>query len=214
MKGSSRFDLEAARWDQNPGRVETARAVGDAIRRVIQLQPDWHVLDYGAGTGLLTLNLQPSVHSMLALDSSTGMVDTMREKLVSIGVRNVEVRLWDLEAHPYTAGEFDLVVSSMTLHHLRDVPLVFGRLAALLKPGGWLAVADLDREDGSFHSNPQGVFHNGFERQQITAWLADAGLIDVAVRDAHALGKPVSTGELRTYGIFLATGYKGAAGAG
>jgi tRNA (cmo5U34)-methyltransferase len=206
---ASRFDEAAAQWDNNPGRVDLARAVGEAIGRVIPFQPGWRALDYGAGTGLLTLNLQPRVASMVALDSSTGMLEKLTQKLAAAAISNVQTRHWDLEARPFPEPGFDLVVSSMTLHHLRNVPLVFRRLADILKPGGWLAVADLDSEDGSFHGQADDVFHHGFQRGQITEWLTNAGLKGVSVSDAHSMTKPASTGEVRSYGIFLAVGQKG-----
>ncbi len=205
---ASRFDEAAAQWDSNPGRVDLARAVGAAIARAIPLQPGWRVLDCGAGTGLLTLNLQPRVGSMLALDSSAGMLEKLAQKLAAAAITNVQTRHWDLEAKPFPEADFDLVVSSMTLHHLRNVPLVFSRLAHVLKPGGWLAVADLDTEDGSFHGQANDVFHHGFERAQIAEWLSNARLRWVSVRDAHSMSKPDSTGQMRSYGIFLAVGQK------
>ena len=205
---TSRFDEAAAQWDSNPGRVNVARAVGEAICRAIPLQPGWRVLDYGAGTGLLTLNLQPRVASMVALDSSTGRLEKLTQKLAAAAISNVQTRHWDLEAKPFPEPGFDLVVSSMTLHHLRNVPLVLSRLAEVLKPGGWLAVADLDSEDGSFHGQADDVFHHGFERGQIAEWLANARLNWISVSDAHTMNKPSSTGEVRSYGIFLAVGQK------
>jgi ubiquinone/menaquinone biosynthesis C-methylase UbiE len=206
---ASHFDEAAAQWDNDQPRVELARAVGAAVARAVPLRPDWRALDYGAGTGLLTLNLQPRVASMVALDSSTGMLEKLAQKLAAAGIGNVRTRVWDLETRPFPETGFDLVVSSMTLHHLRDVPLVFGRLADLLKPGGWLAAADLDSEDGSFHRNVDGVFHHGFDRSQVAEWLADAGFARVSIRDAHSMVKPASTGQLRAYGVFLAVGQKG-----
>src|ERR1035437_2279625 len=145
---ASRFDEAAAQWDNNPGRVGVARAVGEAIGRAIPFQPGWRVLDYGAGTGLLTLNLQPRVASMVALDSSTGMLEKLKQKLAAAAISNVQTWHWDLEAKSFPEPGFDLVVSSMTLHDLRGVPLVLSRLAEVLKPGGWLAVADLDSDAG------------------------------------------------------------------
>ncbi len=206
---ASRFDEAAAQWDNNPGRVDLARAVGEAIGRTIPLQPGWRVLDYGAGTGLLTLNLQPRVASMVALDSSTGMLEKLTQKLAAATISNVQTRHWDLEAQPFPEPGFDLVVSSMTLHHLRNAPLVLSRLAAILEPGGWLAVADLDSEDGSFHGQADDVFHHGFERGQIAEWLTNARLKWISVSDAHSMSKLSSTGEVRSYGIFLAMGQKG-----
>jgi hypothetical protein len=82
-------------------------------------------------------------------------------------------------------------------------------LAALLKPRGWLAVADLDREDGTFHSHSEGVFHQGFERPRIADWLSKAGFTQVRLTDAHSMIKPNSTGQLRNYPVFLAVGQKG-----
>jgi len=206
---TSRFDEAAAQWDSNPSRVNVARAVGEAICRAIPFQPGWRVLDYGAGTGLLTLNLQPRVASMVALDSSTGMLEKLTQKLAAAAISNVQTRHWDLEAKPFPDPGFDLVVSSMTLHHFRNGPLVLSRLAEVLKPGGWLAVADLDSEDGSFHGQADDVFHHGFERGQIAEWLANARLNWISVSDAHTMNKPSSTGEVRSYGIFLAVGQKG-----
>lgn len=211
MKAPSRFDEAAAQWDHNPARVALARAVGAAITRAIPFQGSWRALDYGAGTGLLTLNLQPRVASLLALDSSRGMLEQLTQKLTAAGITNVQTRLWDLEAAPYPESGFEVAVSSMTLHHLRDVPLVFGRLAALLKPGGWLAVADLDTEDGSFHGEARDVFHHGFERGEISEWLRGAGFSQVSVQSAHTLVKPSATGQMRSYGVFLAVGQTRAA---
>jgi ubiquinone/menaquinone biosynthesis C-methylase UbiE len=206
---ASRFDEAAAQWDSNPSRVDLARAVGEAIGRTIPFQPGWRGLDCGAGTGLLTLNLQPRVASMVALDSSTGMLEKFTQKLAAAAISNVQTRHWDLEAKPFPEPGFDLVVSSMTLHHLRNVPLVLSRLADILKPGAWLAVADLDSEDGSFHGQADDVFHHGFERGQIAEWLTNARLRCVSVSDAHSMNKPDSTGQVRSYGVFLAVGQRG-----
>jgi ubiquinone/menaquinone biosynthesis C-methylase UbiE len=208
MKGTSRFDEAASQWDNNPVRVELARAVGAAIERAVPLQSHWHVLDYGAGTGLLTLCLQPRVGSVLAMDSSSGMLEALSRKLSGASIGNVRPCLWDLERQAFRETGVDLVVSSMTLHHLRDVPLVFGRLAEALNPGGWLAVADLDVEDGSFHGESQDVFHHGFDREQIAGWLGEAGFSDARVGDAHTMTKPDSAGQARAYGVFLATAQK------
>ncbi len=208
IKAESRFDQAAAEWDNNPGRVSLARAVGEAIARAIPIQPDWRALDYGAGTGLLTLNIQPRVASMVALDSSEGMLEKLTQKLRKSGIDRVRTHCWDLAVRPFPETDFDLVVSSMTLHHVRDVPFVLGRLTSLLKPGGWLAVADLDTEDGSFHGDAPDVFHHGFARTRISEWLVQAGLTRVSVNDAHLLRKETATGELRSYSVFLAIGQR------
>ncbi len=208
MKAETRFDREAAHWDSNPTRVELARAIGVRICETIELQPNWRVLDYGAGTGLVTLSIQPFVESIEAVDLSVGMLDMLAKKIASTGIPNVATRQWDLEKEPYPVADFDLVVSSMTLHHLRNVPLVFSRFAALLKPGAWLAVADLDTEDGNFHGPATDVFHHGFNRVQIGKWLGDAQFQDISVSNAHVINKSDALGQMRRYGVFLVTAKK------
>ncbi len=203
---SSRFDEAAQQWDSNPVRVALARGIGEAIQRTVPIQPSWHALDYGAGTGLLTLSLLPRVASVTAFDSSKGMLEQLTKKVADAQIPNVQTRLWNLETEPYADQRFDLVVSSMTLHHLRDVPLVFKRLAALLNPGGWLALADLDTEDGSFHGPANDVFHHGFDRSAIIKWLTDSGVSGISVTDAFTVSKPSATGEMRNYSVFLAAG--------
>lgn len=204
----SRFDTLASEWDSNPARVTLARAVGQAISRIVPIQPHWRVLDYGAGTGLLTLCLQPMAGSMLALDASSGMLEVLSGKLAKAGVGNVQVRQSDLVSQSIPETDFDLIASSMTLHHIQEVPALLARLAALLNPGGWLALADLDTEDGSFHGQAGDVFHCGFSRDQIARWLREAGLVNVGLHDAHTMIKPDAAGQARSYGIFLATGRK------
>lgn len=203
---SSRFDEAAKQWDSNPVRVALARGIGEAIQRTVPIQSNWRALDYGAGTGLLTLNLLPKVASITALDASRGMLDQLAGKIAAARIPNVRTQLWNLETEPFTQERFNLIVSSMTLHHLRDVPLVMKRLAATLNPGGWIALADLDTEDGSFHGPANDVFHQGFNRVDIANWLDAAGFSNVKLSDAYTVAKPSATGELRDYRVFLATG--------
>jgi hypothetical protein len=70
----------------------------------------------------------------------------------------------------------DLVASSMTPHHLRDLTALFSDFRSLLRSSRRVALADLDREDGGFH-NPEitDVYHLGFERPEIRGLLSAAG---------------------------------------
>ena len=203
---ASIFDQRAAEWDNNPGRVALARAVAEAIRHAIPLRADARLLDCGAGTGLLTLNLLPYVAEMVAADSSAGMLNVLHKKLAAAGLKNVTTLRWDVATEACPAHGFDGVCSSMMLHHLRDVPAVLRRMVAALAPGGWLAVADLVTEDGSFHSDPTGVHHQGFDPQTIARWLTGASCTDVTVREVHCIVKPDPAGREHSYPIFLAVG--------
>jgi 2-polyprenyl-3-methyl-5-hydroxy-6-metoxy-1,4-benzoquinol methylase len=202
------FDAVAAGWDGCPRRVLLAGAVAGAIRTRLPLRADWRLLDYGAGTGLLTLHLQPLVGGVVAMDSSKGMLEVLDGKARAAGMANVECRLCDLEAEEPPAGErFDAVVSAMTLHHLREPRLMLRTWAAMLRPGGWIAVADLEPEDGTFHDDPAGIFHHGFAAGDLLGWLVEAGLGEGKVETVHHIRKETPSGT-REYPVFLATARK------
>lgn len=203
--GKTRFDRMAAEWDANPVRVALARAVTEAIRETVPLRADMQVMDFGAGTGLVTLALAPSVGRLTAMDTSPDMLHMLEAKLKAQRIEHVRTLAGELDAG---RGDYDLVVGSMVLHHIADVPKMITTLAACLKPGGWMALADLETEDGSFHGDMAGVYHKGFNPDEVCGWLREAGLSAVASREATVVVKPSASGELRRYPVFLASGVK------
>lgn len=204
-----RFDVKAAEWDANPARVALARAVVESIRAALSLRPDVRVLDFGAGTGLVSLGLLPFVGEVTAMDASAGMLDMLHKKVDALGAKNFHLLRGDV-AHAFLpSGHFDLIVSSMTLHHLPDVPIVLRRLRPALRDNGWISLADLDAEDGSFHADKTGVFHNGFDRATLCCWMNEAGFADAVFHDAYRITRLGSDGTPHTYPVFLVTARKG-----
>ena len=197
------FDKEAAAWDENPGRVKLANDVADAIIREVQPSFAMDALDYGCGTGLVTLRIQPLVRSIVGADSSTGMLGMLKLKTEKQQITNVQTRLVDFEHGGTLAGKFHLVVSSMTLHHVQDTARVFQQWYELLLPGGVLAVADLDTEDGSFHGDNTGVRHLGFDRRHLGALLRNAGFSSVRDTTAATMVREVAGGGSRSFPVFL-----------
>jgi ubiquinone/menaquinone biosynthesis C-methylase UbiE len=190
------FDHEAVEWDQNPGRVKLAKDVADAIIRMINPVKDMDVLDFGCGTGLVTLQLQSYVRSIVGADSSKGMLSMLEGKVNERGLTNVSTQLVDFEKGERVAGTYSLIVSSMTVHHVPDTEALFRLWYDLLKPEGRVCFADLDVEDGSFHTDNTGVFHFGFDREKLKALLRESGFSDIrdttaatVVRDVEGKGK-------------------------
>lgn len=201
-----RFDHAAAEWDANPARVALARAVTEAIRETVPLCPDMKAMDFGAGTGLVTLGLLPYVGRLTAADASGEMLNVLTGKLKALGIGNVHTLLCEIGKTPLPAAEFDLIVSSMVLHHIPDVPHALQRLRPCLRPGGWIALADLDSEDGTFHADSTGVYHHGLDRGDVCQWLQDAGFVDTTAREAHRIVRASPDGQTRQYPVFLVTG--------
>jgi len=205
----SRFDLNAADWDSNPSRAALATAVSDCIRKSLPLEPSTRVMDYGAGTGLVALQLLPAVGEVVAVDTSREMLKVLTQKLVAAKIRNVTTALCDLQREPFTGAAFNLIVSSMTFHHIKDVAAVLGQFHAALKANGRLAIADLDPDGGMFHPDPTDVAHPGFERAWLKQLLMKSGFVNVSDRTAHRLSKEGAGGVVREYSVFLITAEKG-----
>ena len=202
------FDAVAATWDEKPERVRLAGEVAATIVREVPLSLQMTALDYGCGSGLVTMAIQPHVGQIVAADSSQGMLDVLEQKVQNHGIDTISTRLIDLTVRDCLEGKFDLIFSSMTMHHVCDVAALITTFVRALKPGGWLALADLEAEDGSFHEDPTGVCHHGFERGFIQALLTEKGCFDVRVVSAAIIRKESSGGE-RFYPVFLTVGRTG-----
>ena len=201
------FSAVADQWDQEPRRLKLAQDVVAAMRQALPLTRDMEALDYGCGSGLVTLGLHPFVGRITGADSSAGMLEVLKRKIQAHGLENITTLPLDLE-HQHLEGGFELIVSSMTLHHVQDVPALIATLSKALKPGGWLALADLESEDGRFHDDPTGVLHHGFSCEFFIREFAQNGLADVAVVTAASVEKQGTDGNPRRYPVLLCVGHK------
>jgi ubiquinone/menaquinone biosynthesis C-methylase UbiE len=213
MQDSDRRDFDAAAktWDENPARVELANAVAAEILRQVPVTGDMEAMDYGCGTGLVTIALQPHVRSIMGADSSRVMLDVLEQKVRAQGAGNVRTLLVDLEQDPLPDARFDLIVSAMTMHHVADVPRVVSMLGSMLSPGGYLCIADLDKEDGDFHADKTGVRHFGFTRDEMRQAFVEAGLSGVKDSTAHAVRRPTPSGP-KEFTVLLVVGRAGITG--
>jgi predicted TPR repeat methyltransferase len=200
MSGVGRFDQAAATWDGEGRRVLLAQGVTEAIVTRCALPADLDVLDFGCGTGLVSFALRPLVKSVTGVDTSRGMLDVLERKVREQALDGVHAVLASPDSPLAVPGRFDLVVSSMALHHVSDLPSLFTRFREHLNLGGRVALADLDLEDGTFHEDATGVVHLGFERGAFGALLAAAGFADVELETATVTRKAD-----RAYPVFLAT---------
>lgn len=193
---SDLFSDKAADWDQQPVPVQISQGVSRALLEAVPLSPAMEVLDFGAGTGLVCAQVAPRVAKVLAVDISPAMLEKLAAKAELAG--KVELRCQDILQHPL-AERFDLVVSAMALHHVADTALLLRRLHAQLRPGGRIALADLDREEGDFHPpGTEGVHHAGFDRAALGAAAVEAGFADPRFRTACTVVR-----EGKAYPIFL-----------
>jgi len=195
------FDERAATWDADPAKVTRALAVAAAIRDRVATAPATRVLEYGCGTGLLGFALQPHCGRITLADSSSGMLATLQDKIAASGASNLQALRLDLVSDPLPAERFDLICSLMTFHHITDTAGLLRDLHTLLDTPGHLCVADLDREDGSFHG-PGFTGHLGFDRTALAGEAQAAGFHDIDFSTVFHVSKPESAGQT-DFPIFL-----------
>ncbi len=200
---AAHFDSKARQWDDNPVFRERGLKIAQAIRQAVPLNRTMNALDYGCGTGLLSFPLQDALGAILLADSSAGMLAVVKEKIDAQGVANMATVKLDLLADPLPAQRFDLIVTSMTLHHVPDTDHILRLFHDLLNPGGYLCIADLDREDGSFHGIEVDV-HHGFDRTDLGRHAGQAGFADIRFETVFSIAKEHPGGP-RDYPVFLMT---------
>ncbi len=196
------FDKQAAAWDDNPVRRELTGAIAAFILGTISLNKQFSVLDYGCGTGLLSFLLSDKAASICAADVSDGMLAQVRKKITDGNVKNIEAVNFDITKDKPLNRTFDLIVSAMAMHHIADAFTAITKLAQLLKPGGWLAIADLCAEDGSFHEKGV-VVHNGFEPEDIAKHIKSLKMASVIYKNVFEIPK-----NKKIYPVFCICGKK------
>lgn len=199
----ARFDALAGAWDSDPQRVFMAQKIARTMRNALAPSGNEQALELGAGTGLVTLIMARHLAQVTALDASAGMLDVLRAKCAAKQLANVGIIAGHVpQAIP--AARYDLIYASMLLHHVVDVPALLGVLFDHLLPGGRIALADLDTEDGSFHGDVEGVAHHGFDRATFATWLRGAGFAEPQLNTAYTVQREADNDSVREYPIFLA----------
>ncbi len=199
MSEKSTFDNRADSWDSSSLRVQLAQNTYDAIVKEIELTKEMDIIDFGAGTGLLSRQIALHVNSLLGIDTSKGML----QKLDALEMDNVVSCYGDF-CEFKSVQKFDGIVSSMTMHHIEDLEKLFTKMHELLKEGGFIAIADLMSEDGTFHTDNEGVHHFGFDEHELIKLAQRHGFKEVKFQQIHAVDKEGK----EPYGIFLLTAKK------
>lgn len=195
------FAKKSKSWDMNSKRVQNAKGIAELIVNNIKLEKSMEIMDFGAGTGLLSYFVAPYVEKIVAVDNSPSMLLEFENKCDTFSC-HTEVIEKDLSTDTLDR-KFDGVISSMTIHHLEDLPALFSKLYEMLDDGGFIAIADLDSEDGTFHSDNEGVFHYGFDRHMLAKQAQEAGFKDITFSLANKIAKPHAE-----FTVFLMTAIK------
>ena len=195
------FDARAETWDDDPAKVERAKAVADEIVARVPLSRTMRALEYGCGTGLLSFMLRERLGNITLADVSDGMLAVAARKIEAAGDASMRAVKLDFFADPVPPNAFDVIYSLMTLHHVSDTATILRCFHTALSTNGVACIADLDAEDGSFHGAGFDG-HLGFDRDLLGAKAREAGFATVEFSTAYEIEKKVD-GRPRRYPVFL-----------
>ena len=202
----SEFDVKARDWDKNQRCIDRSVAVAKLLLQSVSVKPGMKALEYGAGTALLSFELKDHFAEIILMDNSREMNQVAKEKIDSQQVRNMKSLFYDLEHEDYD-GKFDIIYTQMVMHHVNDVDTMLSKFHALLNPGGYIAIADLYSEDGTFHSAGFSG-HPGFNVDVLGDQLKTAGFSDIKHQQVFVIPKTNEQGITKEFPVFFISGVR------
>jgi ubiquinone/menaquinone biosynthesis C-methylase UbiE len=205
---SEDFQKKLMRWDKEPDRLDMTHKIAQAMLNRTSPRGTDVLLDYGTGTGLIALEFRNSVKKIVAVDSSKDMLTFLQKKLNADSITTIEPLEWSIGNDLQKLPRFDIIIVSLTLHHVMDTALAAEVFYSLLNPGGTIAVADLDPDNGESHGSEMTV-QNGFVRKNLREIFKKAGFTDIQFDNVATLTKVSSkTREIKDFPIFLMIAHK------
>ncbi len=162
------FNHKAETFD-SPKNIFLANLVCQAVEKQIDFLSDKEILDFGGGTGLLTLPLAKQAKSVTLVDISEKMLEQARLKAEQQDIKNIQFLEQDLLKSPLKQ-EFDLIVVCRVLHHMPDVDIALSLFYQHLKEDGQLLIADFTKTETN---------HHGFELTKLEKQLIEHGFSSV-----------------------------------
>ena len=173
------FNEMAEKYDTKE-RTELAEVITDEVKRVLGDGRHGALLDYGGGTGLVSLELAGYFDSALIADASEEMVKVAESKISRSGLENFETLHLDL-TKGNTDLKADVILVSLVLLHVPDTAGLLEQLYSTLDEHGKLIIVDFDKNPEISHPR----VHNGFTHEEMEEKLKTAGFESVLVHTFH-----------------------------
>ena len=191
------FDSRAREWDKDKMHMQRSMAIKTELGKMIPIKRSWKALEFGAGTGILSFLLKDWFSEITLMDNSSEMIKVCKEKIEYHKIKNFRPIWFDLEKMTFD-GKFDIIYNQMVLHHVSDIEAIILTFCSLLNPEGYLAIADLYTEDGSFHG-PEVKVHWGFDTDRLANILKNAGFRNVKHKSCFEIKRESG----KKYPVFL-----------
>lgn len=161
------FEQMAKRYDTDE-RIDLAKVIVKEVRPELLNSKSKSLIDYGSGTGLISLDLSDLVDSILLVDSSEQMLEVAKAKISHKGITNTKVLYSDFTQETPEL-KADIILMSLVLLHIPDTKKILQELFNILNNGGKLIIIDFDKNDKINHPK----VHNGFSHEELKKGLSE-----------------------------------------
>jgi len=173
------FDKHAEKWDSKR-RIERAKIISEEIIKNIEIKSYYKAMDFGGGTGLITFNLYDKLNNIVLVDPSKKMLEIAKEKIDEYNINNVKTIQVKLDEEKIDEKDFDIIISSMALHHVVNLQKTIDELYKYLKKDGQICIVELLKGEETFHQNEDNFKgHDGFKKEQLENYLERAGFKNI-----------------------------------
>ncbi|MCE7782080.1 class I SAM-dependent methyltransferase [Staphylococcus xylosus] len=197
-----RFDQIAQKYD-DPERIHLAHIITQAITQQIKDTNYQTLLDYGGGTGLVTLNIAEYFEAVTLMDASSQMVDIFEHKVSDLNQTSINTLVGDvlLDDTILNHKNYDVIVLSLVLLHSGNYQLLLQKLYNHLNSGGMMILVDFDKNENIYHPK----VYNGFEQMDIIHVFNELGLRNPQINTFYS-GEKIFMKQDAS--LFIATGTK------
>lgn len=201
------FKNKAKDYD-NESRIKRSKIVAKKIIDITINYKNSSIMEYGCATGLIGFNLQNKFRKITLIDSEEEMIKVVKKKIESNNIKNVFPINLNLMNENYNGEKFDVIYTSLTLHHILDVKSIIEKFYNLLNENGILIIFELDEDDGLFHMDSKNFRgHNGFKHQYLEDILSSVDFKNIESKTFFNSTKIVNNLRI-PYSIFYIVGYK------
>lgn len=147
----------ANEYDKTLGKIDRHHQLLDLVVKLSEVEKDHKVLDIGCGTGLLSLKfLKRAECNITAIDSSLEMLSIFIKKIQKLGLSSrIKYKLEDAKNLDFNSNSFDIVASTVTLHHLQNKYPTIEKIYKILKPNGRFILGDIDMDTTGKTTDPK-----------------------------------------------------------
>ncbi|MFD1672707.1 class I SAM-dependent methyltransferase [Agrilactobacillus yilanensis] len=193
------FETLAKRYD-TPKQQALATTIRAKIQTKLPETAQKTLLDYGAGTGLISLPLAKKFKKVYLVDTAAEMLKISKIKIKQQNLTNVTLQQQDFASTTPTI-QADVILLSLVLLHIPDTKKILTSLYQTLHTNGQLIIVDFDKNTAVHHPK----IHSGFDHNALEKLLADIGFKEINIQTFYTGDKIFMN---QKAALFIATSVK------